>query len=173
MLRSDEPKRKAPILLLCDWNSAYKHSRLHERQSAILRHVIANHYARFPGVAILTPHLSLRTSAHAGVAIPRIFRLPKGNARCLLTPSRLRRAAPLHTERGLAIPQSAWHLTAPFTQGSHYSTIQPRLYHARDCHGSLAPQRCAERNRRRRLLARSSAHCLAMTGKGGVRAGSE
>ena len=32
-----------------------------------------------------------------------------------------------------------------------------------DCHGSLAPQRCAERNRRRRLLARSSAHCLAMT----------
>ena len=30
-------------------------------------------------------------------------------------------------------------------------------------HGSLAPQRCTERNRRRRLLARSSAHCLAMT----------
>ena len=135
-------------------------------------YVIANHYARFPGVAILTPHLSLRTSAHAGVAIPRIFRLPKG----MHAVSSLRRGFARHrcsSGAGLAIPQSAWHLTAPFTQGSHYSTIQPRLYHARDCHGSLAPQRCAERNRRRRLLARSSAHCLAMTGEGSVRAGSE
>ena len=38
-----------------------------------------------------------------------------------------------------------------------------------DSHGSLAPQRCAERNRRRRLLARSSAHCLGMTGVASLR----
>ena len=88
--------------------------------------------------------MSLRTSAHAGVAIPRIFRLPKGNARRLLIPSPFARHR-CSSGAGLAIPQSAWHLTAPFTQGSHYSTIQPRLYHARDCHGS------------------DVGHCLAMT----------
>ena len=88
--------------------------------------------------------MSLRTSAHAGVAIPRMFRLPKGNARRLHAPSPFARHR-CSSEEGLAIPQSAWHLTAPFTQGSHYSTIQPRLYHARDCHGS------------------DVGHCLAMT----------
>ena len=42
-------------------------------------------------------------------------------------------------------------------RGATYQLVQE------DSHGSLAPQRCAERNRRRRLLARSSAHCLGMT----------
>ena len=69
---------------------------------------------------------------------------------CLLTPSRLRRAHSPSGE-GVAIPQSAWHLTAPFTQGSH-STIQPKLYYARDCtqgHSLRSSRQCA--------------HCLGMT----------
>ena len=103
------------------------------------------------GVAILTSHVSLRTSAHAGVAIPQIFRQPKDTT--VLSPHPVT-ASPCHrcpSREGLAIPQPAWHLTAPFTQGSH-STIQPKLSYARDCtqgHSLRSSRQCA--------------HCLAMT----------
>ena len=73
-----------------------------------------------------------------------MFRLPKGNARRLHAPSPFARHC-CPSGAGLAIPQSAWHLTAPFTHGSHYSTIQPRLYHARDCHGSDGGRQCPHR----------------------------
>ena len=57
----------------------------------------------------------------------------------------------------------------PLHKGAGGVPFTPEYTGARDCHGNLAPQRCAERNRRRRLLARSSAHCLGMTEKVSLR----